>query len=158
MHKYSINPNYLRKCVLIWSVKNQELINKFQDTSLHEKNETQNERNRCHGSNEENGNISQYNDYHPFYNQFYVTNGAVDYKYNNSKKSQNIGQNNVIFSGRPNLPNIINEMSKLCMVESISRVAVVSCGPREMMVEVADLCAENQHGVAFDFYQESFEI
>lgn len=65
---------------------------------------------------------------------------------------------------RPNLPDLFQQTTKLCLSENISRVAVCVCGPQSMVNEVADFCRRSQmaptccQNVRFDCHSEVFDF
>ena len=60
--------------------------------------------------------------------------------------------------GRPDVPRLFERVAALCADEGIARVAVVTCGPRPMMDEVAAMCASRRGGVTFDLHKEVFDF
>lgn len=60
--------------------------------------------------------------------------------------------------GRPELPTIFAQMAEFAHTAGESRVAVMVCGPKSMVIDVQALCAQHHHNIAFDLHREVFHL
>ena len=60
--------------------------------------------------------------------------------------------------GRPDLQGIFTDLATICDLKDVRRVAVVACGPLNLVEQVTHLCSKRIKGVTFDLHKETFEI
>ena len=70
-----------------------------------------------------------------------------------------------LYSGRPNLDAIFEEMKKKALEKKQHSVAVIGCGPKSLMVALQDACRKHSasvvgcdNGIFFDLHLESFDL
>lgn len=64
--------------------------------------------------------------------------------------------------GRPDVPGLFSEVTKLCKESGVARVGVAVCGPQNLVDEVNDLCRVSQMAfcdtIRFDCHKELFDF
>ena len=98
----------------------------------------------------------------PFCNVFHVTssdtNSISNVQQRNAEEGKNKNKKYSLLCGRPVYEKWFTEISTVCVLEGISRVAVVTCGPSSMIKDVATLCSKRHRGIAFDVHKEVFDF
>ena len=178
-HKYSNNPLFLKNCSLIWSVKDQSMIKNFED-SFEFRNEAPKmllpKKNPAEKAKKiqvlEPGSLTDIESSEPpaldnannigirddvFSHSFHITTVDQNDKYSGNNDIMKRSKYEVKH-GRPDLQGIFTDLATICDLKDVRRVAVVACGPLNLVEQVTHLCGKRIKGVAFDLHKETFEI
>lgn len=88
---------------------------------------------------------------------FHITDADSNVKYADVKNDVNSSKYN-LKSGRPDFKTIFNDLATLCEIKGVGRVAVVACGPSNLVEQVTFHCSRRIQGVAFDLHRETFDL
>lgn len=134
---------------VIWSVRDLSLVSDMvhvtEDNMFNTFKSTYEMENNTHSANLVSMNI-------------YLTQSENDEKRTMTKNVSDITNMNV-FKGRPNIKSLLTSIREECSSKYIGRVAVLACGPTQLMNTVSKLTRKlSNRSVRFDFHCETFDL
>ena len=92
-----------------------------------------------------------------FSHSFHITTADSKDKYSGNNDTMKRSKYEVKY-GRPDLQGIFDDVATVCDLKDVRRVAVIACGPLNLVEQVTHLCSKRIKGVAFDLHKETFDI